>query len=158
MPTTDEIRSFSLGIVGLDLRGLSLEDAFGLADGWGLEHIDLYNGVNYAPHEVDDIPQLAQKYGVAVYSVCSRAMPNTSPDRRHDEIALLRETLEHAARVGATFSEGMVGANHLEEGQARERYAELIYPILARARELGVVLLFENVHHRDGGEDARASV
>lgn len=151
-------RSFSLGLVGLDLRGLSLEQAFRLAAEWGVDHLDLYNGVNYAADQIDEIPCHARRYDVAVQSISSRAMPNSSPDRRLDEIRLMTETLEHAARVGAHFSESMVGASDLPAADARDQYAEAVYPVIARARELGIVLLVENVHDRDGGADPTATV
>ena len=155
---TKPSRPFSVGLVGLDFPGIPLEAAFEAAAEWGAEHLDLYSRENYTRDEVDEIPALSRRYGVSVRTVGSRAMPCGIGNNVDGELDLMREALEDAARVGAEFSETMVGAGDQSEEAAIERYAQLVGPLVDRARELGVVIVIENVFHRAGGTDPTSSV
>lgn len=153
-------RSFPLGLVGLDFQDVSLRAFFRFAAEHGLDHIDLYARINLAASDAEEAASIAKEHGVKINSVSSRAMPNTPTSDPQEEVALALEALEVAARVGARLSESMVGPStpELSSESAIDQYLDRAAPILKRAHQLGVVVLVENVHNRDGGMDVTATV
>lgn len=152
--------SFSFGVVGLDFPEHSLDSLFRFAAENGLSFIDLYNRVNFVDFDVESIRSFVDKYGVAVNSISSRAMPNAATLSTSNEVELALESLEQAARLGVGLSESMVGASNIDVStdEAIEEYLHKASPILDRADRLGVTVVVENVFNRDGGHDVTATI
>lgn len=151
-------RRFSLGAIALDMQDLSLEDIFRTTAAWGLEHVDLYYKVNYSDFDVAQIKRLQSAYGVRVHSVSTRGMPLSHKLDANEQLEIVSQALEQAAKLGAKYSESMAGPAKLGTDAAIDRYVELVAPIVRRAEDLGVTLLVENVFNRDDGMDPTASV
>lgn len=151
---------YPVGLVGLDFPDLSLESLFRFAAEHGLDHIDLYNRVNLTSIDAGLVEGFVKKYRVAVNSISSRAMPNTSQGGYADEVRLALESLEIAAQLNVPLSESMVGASALDlsDDEAIDQYLNRVEYVLDRAEILGITILIENVHDRDGGRDVTASL
>jgi sugar phosphate isomerase/epimerase len=115
--------------------------------GYGVGAVELVARKNVRKETVPQAKALLAQYGIVPNAVSAFTKLNEVVHERVEETqALIDESLELAAALGAPFTVTYFGTNALlDDDEAIDRYVTFIQPCLRKAQETGVVLLIENL-------------
>jgi sugar phosphate isomerase/epimerase len=140
-----------LGLNGLDYGDLDIPQLMQEVRRWNLKWLELYSDVNLLGADVGRVRDEAERAGIRIVAVSSKAKLNTSEDGEELEstVALVRRCLAEARALGAPFSVMMYGGNERRTyREALARFKRNLQPLLEEASRLGITLLVENVFSR----------
>jgi sugar phosphate isomerase/epimerase len=136
-----------LGIGSVEYRRSTLEDVLKNLHGYGVHAVELVARKNISKESVPRARALLSEYDIVPNAVSAFTKLNEVVHERVEETqALINESLELAALMGAPYSVTYFGTNALlDDDEAIARYVSFIQPCLRKAEEQGVVLLIENL-------------
>lgn len=148
-----------LAVSGVDLDERDGPDALVAAAGAaGATGVELWHPMNTSAIGVDRTLDVILSAGLDFVCVTSQIelySPGHSDDAQRD----LLDTIELAARAGAPFVNAYFGfAQQRDDPRAVKEYVRALQPCLARASELGVVILLENEFNAFGWDPCQSDL
>jgi sugar phosphate isomerase/epimerase len=134
----------------VDGRGTG-DSWLGHARGFGFSHVEIHELYVRTPGLERSVRDRLENAGLGVSQItCAPDFVNPDPDARRRQLALMREKVAVAARLGAPNVRVTAGIDraHLSPPDAFAWAAELLQELAAYSETLGIVLCLEN-HFRD---------
>lgn len=148
-----------LAVSGVDLDEEDGPDALVAAAGAaGATAVELWHPMNTSAAGVDRTLDVISGAGLDFICVTSQIELYSPGHSEHAQRELLK-TIELAARAGAPFVNAYFGfAPQRDDVQAVKEYVRALEPCLARAGELGVVILLENEFNAFGWDPCQSDL